>query len=220
MLLSLCLELEQCKGEFLAFILISFFFQSTTLATHTMASEATSSTKRRCLYEILEVPRDASTNDIRAAYKKQARKWHPDRNFGNTEEAEHMFKEISAAYEVLSDKNERAWYDAHREHILRGVQANENTDDFDLVPYFSTYAFSSFDVNEPNNFYAVKFYLSFHFISISFFFLLFAVLRRIVLFCFVFCFGFEVISISLRKTNCIFSLRNSFFFDYFAKMFV
>ena len=46
-------------------------------------------------------------------------KWHPDKNVGNEEEATIRFKEISTAYAVLGDAQEKKWYDDHRESILR-----------------------------------------------------------------------------------------------------
>ncbi|HEY8432311.1 MAG TPA: DnaJ C-terminal domain-containing protein [Sandaracinaceae bacterium] len=62
------------------------------------------------LYAVLGVPRDASEDDIRKAYRKLARKYHPDLNPGDAE-AEARFKKISAAYEVLSKPEKRALYD-------------------------------------------------------------------------------------------------------------
>ncbi|GAB4208730.1 MAG: J domain-containing protein [Roseiflexaceae bacterium] len=66
----------------------------------------------RDYYEILGVGRDASEADIKKAYRKLARQYHPDINPGN-KEAEVKFKEINEAYEVLSDKDKRTKYDAY-----------------------------------------------------------------------------------------------------------
>uniref|UniRef100_A0A3Q3RZS4 DnaJ heat shock protein family (Hsp40) member B6a n=1 Tax=Mastacembelus armatus TaxID=205130 RepID=A0A3Q3RZS4_9TELE len=54
-------------------------------------------------YQVLGVRRDASADDIKKAYRKLALRWHPDKNPDNKEEAEKKFKELSEAYEVLSD---------------------------------------------------------------------------------------------------------------------
>lgn len=62
------------------------------------------------LYDILGVPRDASHGDIRKAYRRLAKKHHPDLNPGN-EEAEARFKDISAAYAILGDEEKRARFD-------------------------------------------------------------------------------------------------------------
>ncbi|ADE57557.1 MULTISPECIES: molecular chaperone DnaJ [Aminobacterium] len=62
------------------------------------------------LYEILGVPRDASSADIKKAYRQLVRKYHPDANPGNAD-AEEKFKKINMAYEVLSDSQKRAQYD-------------------------------------------------------------------------------------------------------------
>ncbi len=64
----------------------------------------------RDLYEVLGVNRDASEDDIKKAYRKLARQYHPDRNPGD-KQAESRFKEVQAAYDVLSDKGKRSNYD-------------------------------------------------------------------------------------------------------------
>lgn len=61
-------------------------------------------------YDLLEVPPDADTNAIKKAYKRQALKWHPDKN-PNNPDAEEMFKKVSEAYEVLSSEEKRRNYD-------------------------------------------------------------------------------------------------------------
>jgi molecular chaperone DnaJ len=64
----------------------------------------------RDLYEVLGVPRDATEDDIRKAYRRLARELHPDVNKDPSAEA--RFKEIAGAYEILSDPEKRARYDA------------------------------------------------------------------------------------------------------------
>jgi len=63
------------------------------------------------LYNILEIERTASQEDIKKAFRKQAIKYHPDKNPDNPAEAEEKFKEVNAAYEILSDEQKKAKYD-------------------------------------------------------------------------------------------------------------
>lgn len=65
---------------------------------------------RRDHYEVLGVPKTASADDIKRAYRKLAKEYHPDRNPGKPE-AEQKFKEVQHAYSVLSDEKKRADYD-------------------------------------------------------------------------------------------------------------
>ncbi|XP_016052851.1 PREDICTED: dnaJ homolog subfamily B member 8 [Miniopterus natalensis] len=62
-------------------------------------------------YEVLGVQSSASQEDIKKAYRKLALRWHPDKNPDNKEEAEKKFKQVSEAYEVLSDSKKRSVYD-------------------------------------------------------------------------------------------------------------
>lgn len=71
----------------------------------------------RDYYQILGVPRDATAKQIKEAYRKLSRKWHPDINPGN-KEAEEGFKEISSAYDVLSSEDKRRLYDEFGEQAL------------------------------------------------------------------------------------------------------
>ena len=77
---------------------------------------------KRDYYEILEVSKGASKEEIKKAYRQQALKFHPDKNPGN-KESEEKFKEAAEAYEVLGDDDKRARYDQYG-HAGVGSSAN------------------------------------------------------------------------------------------------
>ena len=72
----------------------------------------------KSLYDTLEVSESASQDDIKKSYRKLARKYHPDVN--KQKEAEEKFKEINAAYEILSDPQKRAQYDQFGDSMFGG----------------------------------------------------------------------------------------------------
>jgi len=71
-------------------------------------------------YDLLEIKKDASPEEIKRAFRKQAMKYHPDRNPGD-KEAEQKFKQINEAYEVLRDEQKRAAYDHYGKAGLEGM---------------------------------------------------------------------------------------------------
>ena len=62
-------------------------------------------------YNILEIPNSATPEEIRKAYRKLALKWHPDKNPSHHDLASEKFKQISEAYEILSDIKKKKDYD-------------------------------------------------------------------------------------------------------------
>src|SRR3990172_1039003 len=93
-------------------------------------------------YETLGLKRDASQKEIKAAYRRLARKHHPDVNPGDAG-AEGRFKEINRAFEVLSDADKRAKYDRYgesweqaeafqRAHAAQGGRGGSQTFTFDI----------------------------------------------------------------------------------------
>ena len=88
-------------------------------------------TRTRDLYEVLGVSKSASQDEIKKAYRKLARKYHPDKNPGDAE-AEERFKEIQAAYDVLSDSKKRKEYDQLGNRIFTGAGGRNSGFNFDF----------------------------------------------------------------------------------------
>ncbi|KAJ8760936.1 hypothetical protein K2173_021974 [Erythroxylum novogranatense] len=78
-------------------------------------------------YNLLKVNRNATEEDLKKAYKRLAMKWHPDKNPVNKKEAEAKFKQISQAYDVLSDTQKRHIYDAYGEEGLSTYEFSSPT---------------------------------------------------------------------------------------------
>jgi molecular chaperone DnaJ len=107
---------------------------------------------KRDYYEILGVGKNASDQEIKAAYRKLALKYHPDKNKGNTE-AEEKFKEATEAYEVLRDPKKRASYDKFGHEGVSGFEGmgrgaysdfSDIFGDFDINDIFEGFFGSAF----------------------------------------------------------------------------
>ncbi|XP_064624905.1 dnaJ homolog subfamily C member 21-like [Lineus longissimus] len=110
----------------------------------------------KCYYEVLNVERDAGEDEFKKSYRKLALKWHPDKNLDNQDEASEQFRLIQQAYDVLMDRHERAWYDKHREEILRGgcgFGDNYQDNSLNIFQYFTAACYSGYGDDE-DGFYA------------------------------------------------------------------
>ncbi|KAF9092861.1 hypothetical protein BGX29_010255 [Mortierella sp. GBA35] len=113
---------------------------------------------RTCHYVVLDIDKNASESDIKKAYRRKALEWHPDKNHHRVEEATKQFAFIAEAYEVLSDPQERAWYDSHRDAILRGDDKSDQAEGVagttaaELMKYFSTSVYKGFQDNNAGFF--------------------------------------------------------------------
>lgn len=102
---------------------------------------------------------------IKKAYRRKALELHPDRNYGDVENATTKFAEVQSAHEVLSDPQERAWYDSHRDSILRGDSGAGEEDHYehnvrltstrDIVSLMSRFNASVPMTDAPNGFYGI-----------------------------------------------------------------
>ncbi|KAK6912107.1 Chaperone DnaJ, C-terminal [Dillenia turbinata] len=123
-------------------------------------------------YKILRVSKNATDEELKKSYKRLAMKWHPDKNLTNKSEAEAKFKQISQAYDVLSNPKKRSTYDQNGEEGLKGnpSPAESSTSTSEGVPFakasttaskgFSSNPRSAEDISEeffrPNTFRSTK----------------------------------------------------------------
>ncbi len=91
---------------------------------------------KRDYYEVLNLKRDASGDEIKKAYRSLAMKYHPDKNPGDAE-AESRFKEAAEAYEVLSDQGRRQRYDRYGHAGLDGAGVHDFRNADDIMSAFS-----------------------------------------------------------------------------------
>ncbi|XP_027368149.1 dnaJ protein homolog 1-like isoform X1 [Abrus precatorius] len=110
-------------------------------------------------YEILEVDKNATDEELKKAYKRLAMKWHPDKNPNNKKEAETQFILIAEAYEVLSDPQKRAIFDRYGEGGLKGGPPPSNAD-LDPFSFFQSRGGATtfrFNPRNANNIFAEVF---------------------------------------------------------------
>jgi DnaJ homolog subfamily A member 5 len=121
----------------------------------------------QCHYDVLCIERDADSSTIKKSYRKLSLVYHPDKNVSKTHEekaiAADKFRRIQQAYEVLSDPQEKRWYDEHRDAILSGWTSGGTDDDDDLAskmlfrvgPYMNPGCYDSYDNDDKNSFWKV-----------------------------------------------------------------
>ncbi|KAJ1504156.1 hypothetical protein HMI54_007294 [Coelomomyces lativittatus] len=112
---------------------------------------------KECYYDILGVSRTATDSDLKKAYRVKALECHPDKNPNDPGNAQQKFILIHQAYEVLSDTQERAWYDSHREQILNDAPPGVPLGGFQvdqLMPFFSASVHTGFH-DQDGGFYKV-----------------------------------------------------------------
>jgi len=81
--------------------------------------------------DVLEISKDADENEIKKSFRKMATKWHPDKNLNNREEATEKFKEISQAYEILSDPEKKEKYDKYGDDMDKMPDMSEMFNPFE-----------------------------------------------------------------------------------------
>ncbi len=123
---------------------------------------------KTCYYELLGVESNATDTEIKKAYRRQAIIHHPDKNPNTIDESTENFNLIRSAYEVLSDPQERAWYDSHKNQILQDdsgngyngydddgyAPINVGTSVQDLLKFFDPSLYSIYD-SSPAGYYGI-----------------------------------------------------------------
>ena len=99
---------------------------------------------KRDYYEVLRINRDADDAAIKKAYRKLAKKYHPDSNGGNAQ-AEQMFKEVTEAYTILSDPEKRKLYDRFGHAAFDGTGAAAGEEAEGSQGFDGFYGFGSVD---------------------------------------------------------------------------
>lgn len=112
------------------------------------------SSNKKDYYELLEVARTATPDEIKKAYKKMALKYHPDRNINNREEAEKNFTTINKAYNVLIDEQKKNHYDRYGEmddgDLASGMGGGMPHDIFNMFNMFNMGAGAGGGNQDPN----------------------------------------------------------------------
>lgn len=111
-------------------------------------------TIKTCYYELLDVEEDANDDELKRAFRLQALKWHPDKNPSDPGFAAQRFREIQAAYEVLSDARKRAWYNKFKNRILKGDEDIVDDKCLDVTEFMSSQCYDGY-TDEEGSFYAV-----------------------------------------------------------------
>lgn len=87
-------------------------------------------------YKLVQAPRNATAAELKKAYRKMALRLHPDRNLGQEEEATVLFAKVQAAYDVLADPQERAYYDQYGPRGRAGASQQQQQQEEEFVPRF------------------------------------------------------------------------------------
>merc|ERR1719420_789187 len=91
-------------------------------------------------YRILGVAKDVSEDGLKRAYKRQALRWHPDKNQHRAAQASERFKKVAEAYQALSDRKSRAAYNNRRRHTVANAGKEE-------VLYSKTYGWTGVNIS-------------------------------------------------------------------------